>query len=86
MSSYFSQGSSKEKEWQLWKTPVFWQLVFFNYTLFFIINTFISSAKLKLAENQANGKQYPEIELLLFENYSLSSSTLSSRNHVYSIL
>ena len=35
---------------------------------------------LKLAKNQANAKQDPEVELLPFENYSHSSSTLSSKN------
>ena len=41
---------------------------------------FISEAKLKLAKNQAKAMQQPEAELLLFGNYSLSSSTLSSKN------
>ena len=36
---------------------------------------------MKVAENQAKSKQNPEAELLLFENYSLSSSTLSSKNY-----
>ena len=44
--------------------------------LFFISNTFINNARLKLAKNQAKAKQYPQVELLLFENYSLSSSML----------
>ena len=48
---------------------------------FFINNIFISNAGLKLANNQAQDKQHPEDELLLFENYSLSSSTLSSENN-----
>ena len=39
----------------------------------------MSNAKLKLAKNQANAKQHPEAELLLFENYSLLSSMLSSK-------
>ena len=52
---------------------------------FFISNTFISNVRLKLAKNQANAKQYPEPELLLFENYSYSSSMLSSKiNNTYS--
>ena len=50
------------------------------YTFFFISNTFISNARLKFAKNQANAKQHPEAELLLFGNYSYSSSTLSSKN------
>ena len=48
-------------------------------TRFFISNTFISNARLKLAENQAKAKQHSEVELWLFENYSYSSSTLSSK-------
>ena len=53
--------------------------------IFFISNIFISNAKLKLAKNQANAKQYPEAELLLLENYSHSSSMLSSKNsRIYS--
>ena len=32
-------------------------------------------------KNQAKAKQHPEAELLLFENYLLSSSKLSSKNN-----
>ena len=49
-------------------------------TSFFISNTFTSNASLKLAKNQAKAKQHPDAELLLFENYSLSTPTLSSKN------
>ena len=35
---------------------------------------------MKLAKNQANTKQHLEAELLTFENYSHSSSTLSTKN------
>ena len=49
--------------------------------VFFISNTLISNTRLKLAENQANGKEHPEAELLIYENYSHSSSTLSSKNN-----
>ena len=38
---------------------------------YFISNTFISNARLKLAKIQAKAKQHPEAELLVFENYSL---------------
>ena len=48
---------------------------------FFISNTFTSNTRLKSTNNQAEAKQHPEAELLLFENYSLSSSTLSSKNN-----
>ena len=47
----------------------------------YILKIFGSNASLKLAKNQANAKQYPEVKLLLSENYSLSSSTLSSKNN-----
>ena len=47
----------------------------------FINNTFISNARLKLAKIQAKAKQQPEVELLLFQNYLLSSSTLSYKNN-----
>ena len=47
---------------------------------FFMSNTFISNARLKLTRNQANAKQHPEAKLLLFQNYSYSSYTLSSKN------
>ena len=39
-----------------------------SYTLFFISNTFISNARLKLAKNHAKAKQHLGAELLLFEN------------------
>ena len=51
------------------------------YTLFYISNTFISNARLKLAKNLAKAKQHSEAELLLLENYSLSSSMLSSKHN-----
>ena len=35
---------------------------------------------MKLAKNQAKAKQHPVAEFLLFENYPLSSSMLSSKN------
>ena len=38
---------------------------------------------MKLAKNQVNAKQHAEAELLLFENYSHSSSTLSKNNKRY---
>ena len=41
---------------------------------------FISNARLKSAKKQAKAKQHPEAELSLFENYSLTSSTLSYKN------
>ena len=48
---------------------------------FFISNTIISNARPKLTKNQLEAKQHTEAELLLFETYSLSSSTLSSKNN-----
>ena len=52
-----------------------------SYTLFFISNTFITNARLQMAKNQANAKQHSEAKLLLFENYTHSSFTLSSKNN-----
>ena len=40
---------------------------------------FISNHWLKLAKNQANAKQHPQAELLLFPDYPHSSSALSSK-------
>ena len=48
---------------------------------FFISNTFRSNARLKLVKNQGKAKEHPEAELLLLENYSLTSSSLSSKNN-----
>ena len=56
-------------------------LLTFNLHTFFISNTFISSTKVKLADIQARTKQHPETELLFFENYSLSSYMLPSKNN-----
>ena len=47
---------------------------------FFYKQHFYNQHQWKLAKNQAKAKQHPEAELLLFENYSLSSSTLSFKN------
>ena len=44
---------------------------------FFLSNTFISNARLNLAKIQANAEQHSEI--LLFENHSHSSLSLSSK-------
>ena len=51
---------------------------------FFISITFINNTGLKLAKNQANAKQHPEAEILLFENYSHFSSLSSKSNKTYS--
>ena len=51
----------------------------------FRLHAFFISNKQRQAKigkkNQANAKQHPEGEILLFENYSHSSSTLSSKNN-----
>ena len=53
-------------------------LSYWWYTAFFYIsNTFKSNARLKLAKNQAKATKG---KLLLFENYSYSSSMLSAKN------
>ena len=53
----------------------------FQTTRFFISNTFKSNVRPILAKNQAKAKQHPEVDLLLNENYLLSSSTLPSKNN-----
>ena len=86
--SVFSPNVGKYKPEKLRKRTLFTQCKFNSfsvlinrYTLFFISNTSVSNARLKLAKNQANAKQYPETELLLFENYSHSQSTLLSKDN-----
>ena len=51
----------------------------FEIQAFFVSYTFISNAWLKLVKIQAKAKQHSETELLLFENYLLFSSTLSTK-------
>ena len=48
---------------------------------FFISSTFISNARLKWTKKQAKTKQHLEDELLLFEKYSLSLFTLSTKSN-----
>ena len=71
MNITFFDFASTLNQFMVWK----------NYTLLFKSSTDISNARLKLAKNHANAKENPEAELLLFENYSHSSSTLSSNNN-----
>ena len=49
-----------------------------------MINIFISNARLKFVKNQANAKQDPEAELLLFENYSLLIHVIAQNNTICS--
>ena len=46
---------------------------------FFISNTY-KQRQAEISKNQAKAKQHPQAKLLLFENYLLSSSTLSSKH------
>ena len=55
-----------------------WMAAILNYMLFFISNNF-SNTRLKLLKNQAKSKQNSEAGLLLFGNYSFSSSMLLSK-------
>ena len=48
---------------------------------FFISNTLISNTRLELKENWSKAKLHTEADFLQFENYSLSLSTLSSKNY-----
>ena len=47
---------------------------------FFISNTYLSNARLILTKIQAISKKHPGAKLLLFENYSLCSFMLPSKN------
>ena len=60
---------------------IYRQFILAKLHAFFISSTFISNVRLKLAKNQGNAKQQPEAELLLFEFFSHSSFTLSSKNN-----
>ena len=51
------------------------------YTVFYTSNTIIGNARLKLTKAQAKPKQHPQAELVLFEIYSLSLSTLLFKNN-----
>ena len=53
--------------------------------LFFTSNTSISKARLKLAKNQANTKQQPDAEVLLFQNYSHLYTLSFKNNRTYKI-
>ena len=48
---------------------------------FFLEATLLSNASLKLAKTQAKPKYHPDAELLLSENYSLCSPTLSYKSN-----
>ena len=50
-------------------------------TRFFHKQHFYKQRQPETGKNQAKAKQHPEAELLLFENYLLSSSKLSSKNN-----
>ena len=51
-----------------------------QYTLFYKQH-FCKQRQAKIGKKLANSKQHPEAELVLFENYSHSSFTLSSKNN-----
>ena len=50
------------------------------YTLFYK-QQFYTQCQAETGKKLSNAKQHPEAELSLFKNYSLSSSTLSSKNN-----
>ena len=51
-------------------------------TRFFYKQHFYKQRQVAIGKNQASTNQNPETELLLFKNYSHSSSTLSSKNNM----
>ena len=52
------------------------------HVFFYINSNFISNSRLKLVKIQVKAKQHPRVELSQFENYSLFSSLLSSKNNI----
>ena len=46
------------------------RIIHSSYVRFFLSNTFLSNARLKFSNNQANPKQQREAELIIFGNYS----------------
>ena len=89
-------ASSQISDWVLIKFPanfVTFPKEMFNGKLHFLCSVWtvqyasfyykqlISNVKMRMAKNQENTNHHPEAELLLFENYSHSSSTLSSKNN-----
>ena len=58
------------------------KFLFLRYMIFSISNFSIGNNRLKLAKNQEKAKQHPEAELLLYENYSVSSSVLLSETNI----
>ena len=61
------------QSWNIFK--VFWV------TRFFYKQNFYKQSQAEIGKNQGKAKQHPETELLLFGNYLLSTSTLSSKNN-----
>ena len=51
------------------------------YTFFLYKQHFYKQRQAEIGKDQAKAKQHPETELLLFENYLLSTPTLSSKNN-----
>ena len=48
---------------------------------FFYKQHFYKELQVEIGKKSSNAEQHPEAELLLFENYSHSSSMLSSKNN-----
>ena len=51
-----------------------------NYTFFLYKQHFYKQYKAEIGKKLSKAKQHPEVELLLFENYSFFSSILSSKS------
>ena len=54
---------------------------FITTTSFFYRQYFYKQLQAETGKNEENAKQHPRATLLLFENYSHSLSTLSSKNN-----
>ena len=55
--------------------------ILFHSTHFFLKQHFYKQYPAEIGKKKADAKQHPPTELLLFGNYSHSSSTLSSKNN-----
>ena len=63
------------------REQLIWQKRLRQCTRFFYKQQFYKQRQAEIEKNQTKGEQYPEAEYFLFENYSYSSPTLSSKNN-----
>ena len=74
-----ARKSLKNAKENFWCLKFLWWI--FTNTRFFISNTFLSNARLKLEKYQASAKQNPEPDLLLFKTFAFFIIFLSSKHN-----